>query len=118
MFKRESQYKYIEVEKGTRLPELTNDLKESLAVLSHHPAFQYILMRLRFEKGQVQAYLNEGYQLDDKALRYLQAGIYWLSYIETQVNSLTRQPSPSRIDVPVDLNEEFRTIASSLESIG
>lgn len=112
-----TKYRVVEVPEGTRLPELTPDLKESLKTLQHNPAFQYLLMRQRLQRGRVQSYINEGFKLDDNELRFAQAGMYWLGFLERDYKSLIRQPEFDR-QATVSEQDEFNRIAETLESIG
>ena len=83
-------YHIVEVERNSKLPELTGDLKESLKALANHPGFQYLLMRFRYQKGLLGMTLNEGLQMTETQLRFLQAGIYWASLIEKDIQKLTQ----------------------------
>lgn len=118
MFKRDiHHYHVIELEKTAALPELTNDLKESLKALRHMPAFQYLLHRLRVKKAAVQNALNEGFQREDRELRYLQAGLFWLGDIDRDIRVLTQDASQPR-PAAVDELAEFKRVAQSISLIG
>lgn len=92
-------YHIIEIEKGSKLPELTADLKESLKAIGNFPAFQYLMLRFRNQKAGMETALREGMNLSESQLRYLQAGIYWSGQIERDIKSLTQpalpQPTPA-----------------------
>jgi hypothetical protein len=119
MFKREAvnNYYIVEVEKGTKLPELTNDLKESLKTLALTPAFQYLMQRFRVKKAAMESTLKEGFKLDELQLRYCQAGIYWAGEIERDLQTLTQEQRTQRAPLPDELSE-FRKINRSIELVG
>lgn len=119
MFKREVEHHYhiVEVDRGTKLPELTNDLKESLKTLALTPAFQYIMQRFRAKKAAMETTLKEGFKLDETQLRYCQAGIYWAGEIERDLQTLTQEQRVQRTPLPDELSE-FRKINRSIELVG
>jgi hypothetical protein len=98
---------------ATKLPEITGDLKESLKALGNHPAFNYLLQRLRFERAAMQTALNEGLTLSETQLRYLQSGIYWASKLERDHTLLT-QSKPVTRPATDDEADEFRRVRESL----
>lgn len=81
---------------NTKLPDITGDLRESLKALGSHPAFNYLLQRFRYERSAMQTALNEGMNLSEIQLRYLQAGIYWASKFERDLANLTQSKPPTR----------------------
>lgn len=118
MFQRDvHHYHVVEIDKATKLPELTNDLKESLRSLSHLPAFQYLMLRFRVKKAAMESTLREGFKLDEQQLRYCQAGIYWAGEIERDIKTLTQDLTTSRPAVPDEL-AEFKRVASTINLIG
>jgi hypothetical protein len=115
--KSEDIYHVIELDKNTKLPELTGDLRESLKTLALLPGFQYLMMRFRVKKAAMETTLKEGFKLDDTQLRYCQSGIYWAGEIERDIKLLT-QEQPQRRPATVDEAEEFRKIARSITLVG
>jgi len=107
----------VEVEKGTKLPELTGDLKESLKSLQHAPAFQYILSRLRHQHAALDNTLKEGMQLTETQIRFLQAGLYWTSFIEKDFAKLTQTLPQARPATDPEA-ELFRQIQGNMELVG
>jgi len=108
----------VEVEKGGKLPELTADLKESLKALQYNTGHNYLLQRLKYHKALLQKNLNEGLQLDEVQLRYLQAGLYWVGWLENEIKTLTQAPSSTpRPAAPIE-QEEFERLQAHLELVG
>jgi len=119
LFKREPEHHFhiVELDKATRLPELTEDLKNSLRTLALTPAFQYLMQRFAFKKATMESTLREGFKLDEQQLRYCQAGIYWAGEIERDIQLLTQEVRPQRAP-QVDELEQFRKINRSIELVG
>jgi hypothetical protein len=119
MFKTETEHIYhvVELDRDSKLPELTGDLRESLKTLENNPAFNYIVRRFRVKKAAMEATLREGFKLDEQQLRYCQAGIYWAGEIERDIKSLTQVQTQSRPAVRDEL-EEFRKISSAIQLVG
>lgn len=116
LFKRDV-FHVIEIDKATKLPELTGDLKESLKTLSLLPSFQYLIQRFRVKKAAMEASLREGFKLDTEQLRYLQAGIFWAGEIERDIKTLTQERTQSR-PATEDEAAQFKRIADSISLIG
>jgi hypothetical protein len=110
-------YHIVEVEKGSKLPEITGDLRESIKALNNHPGFIYLMQRLRFQRTALETSLKEGLNLTEVQLRYIQAGIYWAGFIERDVLALT-QSQPSTRPAVVDEEAEFKRMKASLDLIG
>jgi hypothetical protein len=118
MFKRDvHHYHVIEIDRQTKLPELTGDLRESLKTLAMLPAFQYLMQRFRVKKAAMESTLREGFKLDEQQLRYCQAGIYWAGELERDIQILT-QDQPTRRPAQVDEMSEFNKVARSISLIG
>lgn len=117
LFKREPKYIFIELDKAVKLPELTPDLKETIKTLQYHPGFVYLTQKLRIQRGLIERYLQEGFELDEKQLRYLQAGVFWLAYLDRELKTATHVPAPTR---PADDSEAelFQQIQSNMDLIG
>lgn len=117
MFKDIHHYHVIELEKGSKLPELNGDLKESIKALVAHPGFNYLLQRLRFQKSAMETTLREGLNLTEIQLRYLQAGIYWASQLERDISTLT-QTRPQAQPAPDNAAGEFERVRQNVELVG
>lgn len=110
-------YHLIEIEKGAKLPELTADLRESLKALQHNPAFNYLMLRYRYKKAGLSNALNEGLNLTEIQLRYLQAGIYWAAEIERDLQLLTQTRPQAAPAVDYEA-QEFAKVRQNLDLVG
>lgn len=115
-FRKELQV--IEVDKSRVLPELTEELKQSIQLLKHNPAFQYLTNKFHYEKATLQAFLNKGFTLERHEVARLQTGIHYLGYLESEVERLGAATiSGIRRDASSIEQEAFNKIHSSLEFI-
>src|SRR6266404_3846709 len=91
--KQTNQYKIIEVEKPhSPLPELTQDVKESLKTLKYQPGYIYLMQRFNLQRAELERQLKFGFSLTEQQLHFLQAGIYHMGWIEEQIKTLTKEP--------------------------
>jgi len=116
MFTRVKHIK-VEVDKGTQLPPLSNDLKESLRTLSHNPAFQYLITRLKLERAGLKHQLENGFTLNETQLKFLQAGIHYSGWLEDTISRLTHTPRPAVHEATADEQELFNQHLAALEVI-
>lgn len=105
---------FIEVEKAVKLDPMSPELREQIRTLQHHPGFVYLSNKLSVQKAAVQHSLNEGYNLDEKALRFHQAGIFWLSYLQRELaaaNAIHSSPTrPTTLDEERELEEALKNL--------
>jgi hypothetical protein len=105
--------KYIFVEADTpRLPELTADIKESVASLQHHPGFVYLLAKLSVQRKYYESQLHTGRHVGDD-VAHLQAAIYWANWLERTCHGMQpiHEANPSEF-------EAFESARQSLELVG
>ena len=113
------KYKVLEVEKLRGLPDMTPDLRASLSTLQHNPAFMYLIQRLRHERAVVEEKLKSANHTDLAAVKGLQAGIYWIGWLENEVSSITKtaRPTPAVMEAD-DVLEAFRKAQAGIEVLG
>lgn len=112
-FIKEPAIKYICIESDTpRLPEVTSDVKESLASLKHHPGFVFLMSKLALQRRYFEAQLHTGRHVGDD-VPHLQAAIHWAGWLEKTCNSL--QPT---FEANSSEFEAFEAARQSLELVG
>lgn len=118
-FKRETKVitQVVELPASTKLPELTGDLRETLKALQFNPAFVYLVQRLRFQKAGVETALREGIQLNETQLRFLQAGMFWLAFLEKEIASLTHTSGNTPRPATPDELELFAKIQENMSLV-
>lgn len=113
-----SQYIVVELEKEIAPQEITSELRESAKTLQFHPAFSYIMHRIKAEKAMLQKYLHEGFTLPEQQLHHLQAGIYYLEFLDRELRKLTSMPSSISREATSLEREEFEKIRANLDLVG
>lgn len=112
------EVKVIELERTAELPQLTAELKDSLRTLQVHPGFHYLLQRFRMEKASLQHALHSGFNLTERELHHLQAGIHFAGWFDSELNRLTQIPRKAEREISLDERKLFDEVRSSLELIG
>jgi len=112
------EHRVVEVEKGTRLPELTTEVKESLKSLQYHPGFQYLQAKLRLERATLQRYLHEGFTLTEGQLHHLQGGIHYLGYLESELAKHLKADIRTVRTATSNEVEHLDKFISNLETVG
>lgn len=112
------EYKVVEIEREAKLPPVTADLRESIKTLQYHPGFQYLIHKMRYEKASLAKYLHEGFNLSEKELHHLQAGIHYIGWIEGELARLSAAPASVVRSAAQEEREVFDRMRSSLELIG
>jgi len=117
--KQTNQYKIIEVEKPhSPLPELTQDVKESLKTLKYQPGYIYLMQRFNLQRAELERQLKFGFSLTEQQLHFLQAGIYHMGWIEEQIKTLTKEPRKAEFIPSPDEIELFERHSAALEAVG
>ncbi len=119
-FKRkvEVRYKVIEV-KAPRSPQAwTKETKESVGTLAHHPGFIALVDRLSLQKQMLENKCSHEYHKDLREADYLQAGVFWLGYVQELVNKATKLLPQAPADAYDEELAAFREIDSQIERIG
>lgn len=75
------------------------------------------MIKMRLQKAHLQRSLNEGFQLEEKEIRYLQAGIFWLNHIESDIHAATSAPHISSRPPSRQEEEELAAMQQSIDII-
>jgi len=107
--------KVLEVERPAALPDIDH---ETLATLQHHPGMLYLLAKLRLQKAYLDNKLRYECQPDLRSYDMLQAGIFWASWLERQLEQeLTLKKAPPRLADPSEL-DTFSQVSDQLTLVG
>lgn len=115
MFK--SKTKLVRTVEAKPVSELTPEIRESLAALSYHPAFQYLITKLRFQGAVLEAKLHER-QRDIHDVEFLQSGIFWVNWLDNQIRFLTKTPEAPQVEMTPEEERLFQEISSTIETVG
>jgi len=120
LFKRAEvvRYKVIEIKPPRLSQTWSKETKEAVATLSSHPGFIFLVDRLNLQRQMLESKLAREFHKDLREIDYLQAGVFWLGYIQDQVAKASQLPNARPLDAMQEEEEAFRLIDASIERIG
>lgn len=119
-FKDRSKYRIVEIKK----PRLANvedeELRASLRALGNMPSFNFLLDRAKTQSSLLESRLKTTRFDESKIaeIAWLQAGIFWLNWIERDHALLTKQPPKPELPATDQELQAFRQIDALLERVG
>ncbi len=119
-FKRkvEVRYKVIEVKAPRSAQAWTKETKDAVGTLAHHPGFIALIDRLNLQKQMLESKCSKEFHKDLREADYLQAGVFWLGYVQELVMKATKLSAPAPTDAFDEELEAFKLIDSQIERIG
>ena len=75
----------VEVEKGSRVPEMTPEVARSIGTLQGHPGFQYLLAKLKFHRAVLQSQHNTVRHKTVADGVVFQAGLAWSGWLQHEL---------------------------------
>ena len=116
VFKPDIQYKIVEVEKTKRLGHIDPEIHKSVASLSIHPGFRYLLKKLAVEQAMLEGEIKSAPLKDVKSL---QAGIYWAGWLDRQLKFESALAAPHTTVSPTQEEiDAFNQINAQLQVVG
>ena len=106
----------IEVEKVTAPPE-TAEAVASVESLRGHSGFQYLLKRLRYQSARLRAELANARHEDLRAVDFLQSGIHWCDWLQSQLDFAHERYLSLRTTTPSE-EKFFEQIAAQIDFVG
>jgi len=104
------QYKLVEV-KAPRTPlRWDASTKEAVSTLQSHPGFLALCERLALQRARLETQLSHDVHKDLREVDMLQAGIYWCSWLQEQVEKATVKGSTKTFDAMEDELAAFKEI--------
>lgn len=112
-------FQVVEVEAPRKPQAITEDLKQSVLSLSHHPGFMYLLTRLRYERSLLETTLKRTRHTDIREVDFLQSGIAWAGWLD---DFLSRLVTVSKRSQPTSATPEeiaaFSEAIAAIEQVG
>jgi hypothetical protein len=113
-----TEYKIVAL-KEPRTKEWDKETRDAVAALTAHPGFLAVVNRLATQRQMIQTKLSSGFHKELREVDYLQAGIFWLDYVQEQVNKATQVKLTARPTEAYDEElEAFKQIDAQLERVG
>jgi hypothetical protein len=113
-----TQYKVVEVKAPRSAQAWTKETKESVATLDYHPGFLALVERLNLQKQMLENKCSREFHKDLREADYLQAGVFWLGYVQELVAKATKRSAPAPTDAFDEELEAFKQIDAQIERIG
>lgn len=110
-------YRVIELKEG--MSEGEGD-EAAIASLASHPGFKALMYRKRLKRAALETTLKSARHKEIREVDFLQSGIYWLRFDESEVNTAIgnlRGKAVPRTASAIE-EEEFNRVRSAIESIG
>jgi hypothetical protein len=108
----------VEVDRGQRPEVPGKDLRESIIALKLHPGFDYLLRKLRFQRAYLEAKLRSEHHKEIREVDFLQSGIGWLNWLESQINFETGKKDASEPTQPVSYERKlFEEVNRSINAL-
>lgn len=115
-FKKKPEWNVIEVPAPVLAEQVEDD--EAIRTLALHPGFRSLVRRLALQKAVIQTKLLKVHHKDLREVDNLQAGIFWLEYLDTEVTKMVgRKPEKVTREILPDMDFEFRKVLAQIESI-
>ena len=107
----------VEVEKPRPLRE-NEDSEASVATLSAHPGFLFLTSKMRLQRSLLETTLRKSRHTSMKDVEMLQSGIFWLSWMEEQVNRDVHKATRVEPQAAFEVEEQaFKEVQKQLELI-
>lgn len=107
----------VEVERPRFPSDLGPETKEAVASLTTHPGFCHLMAKLRFQRSALEGQLKSASHPDMRSVDMLQARIAACRWLESQVDSASKQ-EPARQDATDVERKLFEEIRGLIEPVG
>lgn len=116
----QKQILIVEVEKPRPSQELSQSAQESLQTLGSHPAFQYLLAKLKLQRSMLETKLRNERHASLTEVEFIQSGIFWSRWLEDQVSKAVFKVPQLPTTVPISDEElnAFKQLQASISSVG
>jgi hypothetical protein len=111
-------YKVVEVRAPRSNQPWTKEIKDAIATLPSHPGFIALIDRLNLQKQMLENKCSREFHKDQRETDYLQAGVFWLGYLQDLVAKATKLMPPAPADAYAEELEAFKQIDAQIERIG
>ncbi len=116
-FGAQPSFRIVEVEKPRPL-RADEESEASVATLSAHPGFLFLTAKMRLQRSLLETTLKKSRHASMEDVQMLQSGIFWLSWIEEQVNRGVHKVSAPKPQAAFEIEEAaFREAQEQIELI-
>jgi len=119
LFRRKPVYQLVEVEKPRAALQEGTELRESIATLSGHPGFVYLITKLRYQRYLLERKLKESRFPTIQDVELVQSGIFWTNWLEDQVNTAVNRIREKATTAATETETSvFEAIQKTIELVG
>lgn len=111
-------YKVVEVKAPRMSQNWDKDTRDAVSTLQAHPGWVAIQDRLSLQKQMLGNKLAHEFHKDLRAIDYIQAGVFWLGYIQDQIAKASERPVNRVVDPMQQELDAFRAIDAQIERVG
>lgn len=112
------RYKVVEVKAPRTAQTWTKEVKDAIGTLPSHPGFIALMDRLSLQRDMLKTRCATEYHKEQRETDYLQAGVFWLGYLQDMINQATKLARSAPVDAMQEELEAFKQLDSQIERIG
>lgn len=113
-----TKYKVVELDEPRGSDEEDEVMKESIATLNSHPGFLHLVKKLGRQRAYLRSKLAFEKHSDLREVDFLQAGIFWCNWLNTEIKRATIKLPPRKLDAMEEELRAFREIDAQIERVG
>ena len=111
-------YKVVEVKTPRAAQPWTKEVKDAISTLEYHPGFIALRDRLGLQREMLKTRCATEYHKEQRETDYLQAGVFWLGYIQDMIGQATKLNPSAPVDPMQEELDAFRQLDAQIERIG
>jgi hypothetical protein len=93
-------------------------IRESVATLSSHPGFLYLLSKCNAQNALLSSKLKNSFHQTLREVDLLQAGIYWSDWLKQELDKSTMGATRPQTDAFDEERQAFEALDAQIERVG
>ena len=111
-------YQIVEIKGPRIITKWDNETKAAVATLQSHPGHVAVMDRLALQRQLLESKLTREFHKDMREVDQLQAGVFWLGYVQEVISKALQLPQHTPKDAMDEEMEAFRELDSKIERVG
>jgi hypothetical protein len=112
-------YKIVEVKAPRPILKWDQSTQDAVSTLTSHPGFVALIERLSLTKAQLKSKNDTQWKKDLREADFLQAGIFWCSWLQNEVDKATFKGSQRKyVDPMQEELDAFKELDARIERVG
>lgn len=112
------KYQVVELDEPRGSEAEDEAMKESIATLTAHPGFLHLVKKLGRQRAYLRSKLDFEKHSDLREVDFLQAGVFWCNWLNTEIKRATIKVAPRKLDAMEEELKAFQEIDNQIERIG